>query len=380
MKTTNQIFIILFFAFLATQTGFAQKSIKQTKQQTQFFYAQVNLNGGMLLSEKSDFRFSEINPFSNINLRYRAKSQRMLQQGFTKFMRPNGFKAHVAFNYINPLNDDETQIHQIKMQMRDVFVSVKTKWDRTSLKVGHFSLPYGHAPKLDFDNSFISVIASQDLGFNRDVGILFKTPVNDKMDMELGVTTGGGIPSTWFAYSAAVKDGETDETFEWSDIDYNGTWLTTLRFGSPTFKKNEFGLFAAVGEVSRTSAVQQESTIYRIGADWTYKYKEKMRMTHQLVFGHTNVEEGDSGLSIVQKSEVDFFWKRKLMVSFSNNLRSQEYSSADKFTGVVVLSFSYALSPHTRLKLNTYNRYSLVDVGNQTGVFLQFVYGIGKRG
>ena len=379
MKTFNQFFSVVAILFFTGHTGFSQKSIKQSKQETDFFYTQLNLNGGMLFNENSGWMFSEVSPYSNINFTYRSKNQRLLQKGYTEFLQLSGYKANFALVYKNLTDDNGVSRPQIGLQMRDLWLKLNTKWDRTSFKIGHFSLPYGHAPKMDLDNSFIPALAGQDLGFNRDFGILFKTPVNNNLDVEMALTLGGSVPATWLTYDIADDSENPVQNLNRATFNYRGNWLSTVRLGNPTFNKNEFGFFVALGKVNGTVATDEQSYVYRVGGDWTYKHKEKFRVTNQVVTGYTVTEEGAHGFNIQQKTEFDYFWMRSVMLSFSNSLQSQKYMPTDQLTGTAVASISYALNPHTRLKLNAYTKYNLTENTQQPGVFLQLVTGFGKR-
>ena len=265
--------------------------------------------------------------------------------------------------------------------MRDLWLKVNTKWDRTGFKIGHFALPYGHAPKVDLDNSFIPALAGIDLGFNRDMGILFKTPVAPQLDLEVALTMGGSIPSTLISYQfpTSITD-EPQQEWALASLNYQGTWLATARLGNPTYNKNEFGVFAALGKTAGAGVSDQLSQIYRIGGDWTCKHKEHFRMTNQLVAGYSQTETGKQGFSFSQKTEGDYFWHRQWILSFSNNLQYQNYLEANSFAGTAVIGLSYALNPHTRIKLNIYDQYQINSNGHQPGAFLQLVAGLGKRG
>ena len=381
MKTINSLLILVVLAIFTVQAGFAQKSIKQTKQQTGFFYTQLNLNGGKLLEKNSKWLFSEVSPYSNINFTYRSKNQRLLQRGYTRSFHLSGYKANFAVVYKSLTDADGQHRPQLGLQMRDLWFKVKTKWDRTSIKMGHFSLPYGHAPKMDLDNSFVPALAGQDLGFNRDLGILFKTPLTQNLDIEVALTMGGSVPTTLVTYDLDPIMNKEVQNKDWNyaNFDYQGNWLTSVRIGNPTFNKNEIGIFGAIGKTNGTAATPEQSYVYRLGGDWTYKHKEQFRVTNQIVLGYTATEAATAGYSVYQKSEFDYFLMNKLMLSFSNSLQYQDYTAAASFNGVGVASISYALSPHTRLKLNAYNKYNLTDENHQSGVFLQLVSGFGKR-
>ncbi len=380
MKTIQQLFIVLCFAFFVLPYSSAQKSIKQGQQVTDFFYTQINLNGGLLFDQGPHLLFSKRSPYSNINFTYRSKNQRLLQQGYTKFLHLNAYKANFALVFKNATDEEGHNSPQLSLQMRDFWLKLNTKWDRTSLKIGHFSLPYGHAPKMDLDNSFVPALASQDLGFNRDFGILFKTPTCQTYDLEVAFTLGGAVPTTLLNYTLPMNEESQENNFQQAQFNYQGTWLATARLGTPTFRKQEWGLLVAIGNVRQTTAIAEQSKVFRLGADWTYKHKERFRMTNQILTGYTITEAGTSGWNFHQKTELDYFWKRQWILSFSNSVQFQSYAPQDRFQGISVGKLAYALNPHTRLKVNAYTSYHRAEGNQAAGVFLQLVAGFGKRG
>lgn len=380
MRITYQISAYIILALFFANAASAQNAMKSEKQSTKFFYTQFNLNGGFMLDEEnSKFQFSESSPYSNINFTFKSKSQRLLQKGYTKFLDVSDFKASFAFVYKDLTDDTGLSTPQVGIQVRDLWVKVNTKWDRTSLKIGNFTLPYGHTPRIDLDNSFVPTLAGQDLGFSRDFGVLFKTPLTSNLDLEASLTMGGSLPSTLMTYDFETNSENPSDNFTYASFDYNNNWLATVRVGNPVFNKNEFGYFVSLGKVNGTSETDEQSYIYRLGGDWTYKHREQFKITNQLVTGYTKTESGSAGINVLQKSEVEYFLMRKFVLSLSNTLQYDDYTGTSSFKGTAVAGIGYAINPHTRLKINAYSKYNMTENSNQPGVFLQFVTGLGRR-
>lgn len=382
MKIINQFLILICFTIATTSASFAQKSIKQTQQKTDFFYTQLNLNSKISLDDDPSWTFSETSPYSNLNFTYRSKNQTLLQKGYTRFLHIGGSKANLALVYKNLKDDNGASKGALSLQMRDVWLQVNTKWDRTSVRLGYFQLPYGHAPKIDLDNSFIAGLAGQDLGFNRDLGVLFRTPINRNFDIEASFTSGGAMSSTLHSFTMNNESEYPVQNQERDFFDYQNNWLATARLGNATFNKNEIGLFASVGKIRGTSVTDEQSHVYRLGGDWTYKYKERLRITNQILAGYTVGEFNQRGFNINQKIEADLFLKRTFILSFSNVLQYQDYMITHSSKGIVVASLSYAFNPHTRLKLNIFSKYNLKDKTQNPqnpSVFLQVITGFGQR-
>lgn len=376
MRNTNYLLLTLIAFLFYNPLLWGQKSIKQEQQSTLFLYTQLNLNGGF--SEANDYQwmFSQTNPYSNLNFTLRSKNQRLLQKGYVRFLHLSGFKASWALVYKN-LNPNEKS-RQLDLHIRDIWLKFGTKWDRTSVTIGHFALPYGHAPKMDLDNSFVRTLAAQDFGFNRDLGILFKTPLSSKLDLEAAFTMGGCMPTTGLSWQNLPKDtiyGSGLQVASWDDF---GTWLGTFRVGNTTFNQHEFGVFGSIGRLENRTIEGTRKQVFRLGGDWTAKHKEQFRMTNQLIAGWDVWSTGNTML-LFQKTELDYFFLRKFIVSLAHNFQMEWKENTQHFNGTVVISSGYALNPHTRLKMNVYSQYSTLSEGLNPGVFFQLVTGFGRR-
>ncbi len=365
--------------FIVQPLNAQQKSIKVDKQRTHFFYTSLNLQAGYF-GEKEDMHWMPINrsPLNQLSFAYKSKRKRLLQKGYTRFIHLSDIKAKVALCYDNDMSVEGKYSSEGRLGIKDLWIKLATKWDRTSLKIGNFSLPFGHNPKVDPDYSFIPNIGGTDLGLSRDFGFLFKTPVSNMLDLELSLTSGGLLGSPILRKKIITPENE-DKPLEVTKIKYDGDWLLTGRLGNPVFKKNELGLFAIVGKLSNASSSAISTRVYRVGFDWINKHKEDFRMTHQLLLGPSVPSIGDSYLKIVQQSNAEFFFRQQWIAYMTNNIQYISYPEDSIIKGTVSSGIAYAFNPHVRLKLNAFSSYNLHLKTNEFGFFFQVIAGFGLK-
>ncbi len=308
---------IFSFSFLFNPAFCQQKSIKVNKQTTHFFYANANLQAGWF-GEKEDMNWmpTDRNPLNQLALSYKSKRRSLLQKGYTPFIYVSDVKAKFAFTYNNHMSHEGEYSAEASLAVKDIWIKLATKWDRTSLKIGNFSLPFGHNPKVDPDYSFIPNIGGTDLGLSRDFGILFKTPVSTNLDLELSLTSGGLLGQPFIRRQlTSIKESEDRTTY--TPPDYNGEWLFTARLGNPAFNKTELGVFGIIGRLKDDSDPQGHQQVYRIGFDWIYKNKEDFKLTNQLLLGPT-ITSDISYFKMIQQSSIEIFMQSQL-----DNLRGK---------------------------------------------------------
>lgn len=383
MKSLFTPIIIVILLCSSFQVFGQQKSIKAFKQKTNFFYTSLNLQAGCFGDqEKVHWLPINRNPLNQISFTYKSKSQRLLQKGYTPFLAFGDAKVKTSLAYDNDISSEDDYSSELKLSLQDVWIKLVTKWDRTSLKIGNFSLPFGHNPKVDPDYSFISNIGGTDLGLSRDFGILFKTPFSKSLDFELSITSGGLLGAPIMTSQIMPPKGFEGERINVNKIEYHGDWLFTFRLGNPVFKKNEFGVFAIIGKLSDKIDPNFSTIIYRLGFDWIYKYKEQFRVTNQLLFGPSDPISGSAIFKVVQQSNAEYFLSRKWIIYATNNIQYTSYQDIDN--SLLKDSFAggaaFALNPHTRLKINLYTNYNITDSNSSFGAFLQLVTGFGLRG
>ena len=379
------LYTLLFVATVST-TGFGQNAMKQNKQQTHFFYTQLNLHGGYI-HDLNGGRFDVTNrgPLNQLAFQYFSRNQRRMQRGYVKTISLSSSKVRFSVPFNKTVNTLGQREADFKLKVLDTWLKFDTKWDRTNIWIGNKSIPYGHNPKLDPVSSFMTNLIKMDIGFVQDLGVFLKTPVSNQFDLELAVTSGGLLNRPLLVCDNLIDDDASQDlnpTFTFSNYDYANTWLVTAHVGSPTFKKNEIGINVVSGRINNVLVPEDLAYINRIGADWVYKHYEKFKWTNQLTFGST-VSDMEGAFGTVHfQTGLDWFLMNKVFVSSSyalnylNNFKPEEIYHMNATSAT---SLTYIFSPHTRLRLNHY--YSVIKEMNERrwGLLLQFVTGIGKR-
>lgn len=355
-----------------------QKSIKASKQRTHFFYTSLNLQAGCF-GDKEDLHWMPVtrSPLNQVSFSYKSKRKYLLQKSYTRFINLADIKAKMSLCYDNDISEG-IYTAQGKLVLNDVWVKLATKWDRTSIKIGNFSLPFGHNPKVDPDYSFIPNIGGTDLGLSRDLGVLFKTPISKKLDIELSLTSGGLLASPVLLKQLISSQNE-DKSLVVSKTNYHGDWLLTSRVGNSVFKKNEFGVFTILGKLTNASSTNISTQVYRVGFDWIYKHKEDFRMTNQILLGPSLSTSDNPSFKVVQQSTAELFMFRQCIIHVAHNIRYTSSKDDSKLEGVLSAGISYAFTPHTRFKVNAFSNYNAYDRSNEMGFFFQVFTGFGLR-
>lgn len=379
----------------------AQNSIKLLQQPSTFYYLQFNSHLGITGSpEGTRFGTPGRGAANQITFQAMGRSQTRLQRGYTPLITLTGWKVRTSLVYSEAFDGTDKQASFVDLRLRDAWWKFGTKWDRTSLTVGYKALPYGHNPKIDPASSFMTDIISTDLGLSRDLGVYLKTPLTRELDLELGLTSGGVLnnplfrtESTFSTETIIINEGggprpgpgiptevTTSETSAsvLPGFAYNGTWLITGRVGNPSFRKNEFGIFGAMGKLPSNYIADENATVAHIGGDWVYKHKERFRVTNQVVTGFTGSETEGGFFNFSLQNSMDVFFKQKLIYSVAHSANVNAGSESSYTTSTLSQSLGYAINPHTRIRLNQYvTGRNYAD--NNWGVSLQFVTGLGKR-
>jgi len=375
-----------FFLVLLCGFGscFSQNAIKKDKQQTQFFYVQLNLHGGYI-SDLNGNRWDLANrsPHNQLAFQYFGKRKKLLQKGYVKQLSLSAYKVRFSIPFIKGINNFGDKEAEFRIQLLDTWLKFDTKWDRTYFWIGNKGIPYGHNPKLDPVSDFMTNLTKMDYGFVQDLGMFFRTPISEKLDIEFSITSGGWLSKPMLVCDnlMSTNDQKAKATFSFANYDYNNTWLASGRIGTPTFKKNEFGLILASGKINNTLIKEDLLQINRLGADWVYKYKETVKLSNQLVFGYNTSNMEGNLTSFHSQTALDVFLNGRVFVStsFAYNYYNVPDFNSYHANYINANSITYSFSPHTRLRLNHY--YSEVREANekQWGMFLQFVTGFGKR-
>lgn len=180
---------------------------------------------------------------------------------------------------------------------------------------------------------------------------------------------------------AEAQGLEVEPEFDFLNFKYEGTWLLASRIGSPTYKKNEFGINMVAGHISSTTIAQDLGHIRRVGVDWVYKLRERLKVVNQVMVGETSTSSMGLFRAVNTMNNIDFYSGRNWMISLSNSFNYNHAMEASNHMQSCSLagSVTYMISPHTRLCLNTYSTRVRENNERQKGILLQFVTGLGKR-
>ena len=344
------------------------------KPENTFFYNQLNLHMGYDSNEPGDgWGIADRGARTQVSFEWFIKDKKHMQRNYTPFISPSAWN----FKFSLELNPDEVDANDgsLNLRLQDTWVKLNTKWDRTSLWLGHRSYPYGHNPKLDPDLSFMPNQSGSDLGFGKDTGLFLKTPISEKLDLELSATAGGYLSGNPFVLRY-TNDGNSE--FE-EDLDYNGSWLVTNRIGSPTFKVNEFGVFALGGKLHNND--ESLITTWRVGGDWVHKHRETWKAVNQISMGEN--EGNSSGRWAIYNllNSAEWFINKKFRLGVTHTLRYEDIRIKNDYpaTGTVLAMISYAITRDMRLRVNPFTEYLNSTDSRDSGVLLQFCVGCGLR-
>jgi len=129
----------------------------------------------------------------------------------------------------------------------------------TNLKFGHFDPAFGLEPIVDTHGTILQTLAMKDIGFKKDWGVALKGALS-KFDYKAALQLGSGM-------SIRRRDG---------------SFLATLRAGSPAGDDFQYGISGLYGEVLKTSGMEtiprndllSDNAVRkkRIGLDGQYNY------------------------------------------------------------------------------------------------------------
>ncbi len=363
----------------------AQNSIKFNKQKTDFYYLQLNLHGGFM-SDINGERYDIANRGSanQVVFQWRNIYKRNLQKGYTRSINYKGFKVRGGVSYNKSVDASGMRYGGLKLKIFDTFLNFGSKWDRTSFQIGVKSIPFGHNPKLDPVSSFMTNLIKMDLGVVQDLGFFYKTPLTSNIDLEMAVTSGGVLNKPFVVCENLINYDDVPDnttTVRLNEFNYDGTWLTTGRIGHPSFKKSELGFVFGAGKLYNTNVQNDLVNIVRVGGDWVFKSGEQFKFSSLITVGKTKSELEGTFNSMNLQTTLDLYLIRKFVISGSFAFNNLEHTSEDVFhkNNTSALSLTYTLTPHTRLRLNSYYTYVTEASEVQYGTFLQLATGIGER-
>ncbi len=379
MQNKILVIIIFFIGF----NSFGQSSIKHKKQQTTFFYTQLNLHGGYVNNHnKGALDFTNHSPDNQVAFRVFSKNQKILQKGYIKNFSLVSYNVRVSIPFNKNVDSNGYNHSKISLRLIDAWLKFNTKWDRTSFWIGQRSIPYGHNPKMDPVSTFMTNITKMDIGFTQDFGVFTKTPISNNLDLELSLTSGGFFNKPIAVYDHLINDNpsvQMNPTFSFTDYKYENTWLITSRIGTPTFKKNELGVILTSGKVKNPENPNEFTRINRIGGDWIYKYYEKFKWSNQFVFGDNTIENQKYTTSVHFQTAIDYYLFNNFLISTSVAYTGFMNKEMNYKNYLSTTSLTYTFSPHTRFRLNHFYASKSAMNHGKWGLLLQFVTGFGKR-
>lgn len=343
------------------------------KPQQRFFFYQVNLAGGYDSREpENGWGLADRGPRSQVSVEWFGKNEERIQKGYSRLASPSNWNVKLALE-VDPAERDgeDPDFH---LRLVNVSLRFDTRWDRTSVTVGHLSIPFGHNPKLDPDLTFLPNQAPLDLGFGSDTGVFFATPVSGRLDLEVSATAGGFLSGN--PYSLMNLNGD----YEGVDrLDYRDTWLATARLGTPTFRADDVGVFAAAGKLHRDTGAL--TSVSRLGVEWVRKSREDWKMVHQVSAGENERPDLDPWTVANVLNSVEVFPMGRLRLGLTNAWRweDREDLPVRPETGTLFGMISWALNRDSRLRLNPFYEWRDRTGERESGVLLQVCTGCGLK-
>ncbi len=364
--------LLVALVLLAVPAAGQEYRRRLAKPDDSFFYLQTALAGGYDSARPDDeWGIAGRGPATQVSFEWFVKDESQMQRGYTPAVSPAAWNAKFALE-ARPQSGDPSQT-DVGLRLLDTWVQLGTKWDRTSLALGHRSIPYGHNPRIDTDLSFLPNQAGADLGFGTDTGLFFRTPLSPRLDLELSATAGGtlsGLP-------VVLHQQEDDDWSLDGDLHYRDTWLVTGRVGSPTFRRQELGLFAALGDLHAGTGPSTE--VRRLGVDWLVKHRESWRVVNQVALGENRKAGVDFPVYNLLNG-VEWFTGPRLRLGVTNTLRLEDLDTgADPLRGTLFGMVSILLARDARFRIHPFVEY-LDETGERDeGLLLQVCTGCGLK-
>jgi hypothetical protein len=311
------------------------------------------------------------------------KNRQFLQRGYTRSVVLNSFST--TFNTETDLtatgNISPDAFTRLRFRL-NLLANFATKWDRTSFAIGTRGIAYGHNPRVDNFLRFDPAISRTDLGFNNDMGVFFRAPMNHKFDLDASLTLGGflKIPPL---FTRDLQDTTGAAFFGWTKEKYKGTFLMSARIGTPTFRRQEFGLFGGAGHIVSPFIADQLEMMVRIGADYSYKIRDGFKITQQVSFGpyrSTDAEDPTSFSILHAHTSMDALFFGRILFTSTHSFRLKMEDGKNNKNGTTVATLGYVFNPNTQLRINGLMDFSLEPSKPVTyGTFVQLIAGIGQR-
>lgn len=376
MHTILKVFLL---ALLVAMPAQAQEfRTRLQKPQHTYFYVQSNLHGGIDSREPgaqvADQNYSGLSnrgPASQVTFELFNKRERRIQTGYTRFITPNAWNVKLGIE-ANPISNDQKGDVRLGLRLGDTWANFSTKWDRTQFRVGHLSIPYGHNPRIDGNMSFLPNQSGTDIGFGSDTGVLLRTGLTQRMDLELSATGGGFLAGQLLR--ANLADGQDFVVNDF--VKYRGSFMGIARVGTPTFHRNELGVFVAAGELHRDTGDQPR--VARVGADWVFKSREGWKFVNQVNLGRNDPSGATKNNAFTVYNvlnSVEMFAHARLRMGMTSVLRFEDRidtkTGKQPKVGTVYGMFSIPITRTTRFRINPYMEYADATGDKDRGVLFQ---------
>lgn len=351
----------------------AQYTTWLEKPPQKFFFYQVNLAAGYDSQELDAFGFADRGPRTQLNVEWLSKDPERIQRGYTRLASRSQWNLKLGLE-LDPA-ESAGEEPTLNLRLFDAWVQLATRWDRTSFWLGHRSLPYGFNPRLDPGLSPLPSQASLDLGFSRDLGVFFRTPLSPRFDLDLAATAGGCLDRPL----AAASDDDGSLRLE-DRVAYRDSWLVTARLGRSRFEAREWGFFAAIGDVHRPTGPLTETL--RLGFDWVSKHREDWTIVHQLSTGEDRGDGRGERLVGNLLNSFEVYLRPRWRAGATHTYRYEDFDPAfgpREERGTIFATVSYALDRDTRLRLNPYAEYHDSTGERDAGLLVQLCTGCGWR-
>ena len=388
MKNTLFIFFLC-NVFFAT----AQKSIQLEKQPNDFLFVGSNFQVKYDDSpqDNNTLTFDNTNVKNLLMLRYKHKNRKLLQKGYIRKFDLTSWDLLINAESQANTALGQTSLNEFtQMEFRvNAAFNFATKWDRTSFSVGVKKLPFGHQPKIDNFFNFTPTFAKSNFGFNNDLGVFARFPISENLDFDGSVTLGGYLKDP-FIQTGQLEGNENTGTqnsalgnIEFAPVPYNGTFLLAGRIGSPSHKRQEVGVFGAIGKVVDADDATTTAFTTRLGGEYIYKASDHFLFSQQASIGVHRPSDSSSPTQFIAQSMtgVDYSFRGWFILSLNNSLvrkNSMETGTSDTY-GSLTGTAGIVLAPNLQFRVNYQNNYIHPELTDKHGVYFQMIVGFGQR-
>lgn len=349
---------LIFFAWLVFALLAGKASAQDSSEQKiagggdrSFFFLDINLSG-FYSSQGADLSgtgFSHLQPTDRLPRNYVGvefihtfgENSRLRRLFGPLELTTIDLNPHIEVDFNQPSNTGDSKI-RLKLVIHDFWFRFEPRGlKRTTLRVGHFDIPYGINPILSpRGGMFVMPPEINDIGLKKDWGIVWKGPVGS-YDYELALTTGTGL-------------GLHDPN--WFDKQYPGSYIVSARVGAPTYWDFQYGLSALYGKIPRLMADNRldERAIerWRINADFFYKLKAHTVFMSQIGFGQNDLDTGRSN-TLAAHFLVDYIPPWFQLINFKVQVKTVfsdlDQSNSDHTSALFEVAYSLSTPLMVRL-------------------------------